>query len=72
MAYFDGYLGKFKAANYWPFMKWDIIELFALNLKIIRFKGSLHRFEYRNFCVNVYTCCISVVRPLIDVNLVFN
>jgi len=25
-------------------------------------KGSLHRFEYRNFCVNVYTC-ISIVRP---------
>jgi len=24
-------------------------------------KGSLHRFGYRNFCVNVYSC-ISVVR----------
>jgi len=35
------------------------------------FKGSLHRYEYRNFCVNVYTC-ISVVRPLIDVNLGLN
>jgi len=31
-------------------------------------KGSLHRFEYGDFCVNVYTC-ISVVRPFIDVNL---
>jgi len=34
-------------------------------------KGSLHRFRYMNFCVNVYTC-ISVVRPLIDVNLNLN
>jgi len=37
----------------------------------VRFKGSLHRFEYRNFCVNVYTC-ISVVRPLIHENLGLN
>jgi len=36
-----------------------------------RIKGSLHRFGYRNFCVNVYTC-ISVVRLLIDVNLGLN
>jgi len=46
----------------------------ALLLNIIIyfiFKGSLHRFGYRNFCVNVYTC-ISVVRPLIDVNLGLN
>jgi len=34
-------------------------------------KGSLHRFGYRNFCVNVYTC-ISVVKPSIDVNLGLN
>jgi len=36
-----------------------------------KFKGRLHRFEYRNFCVNVYTC-ISVFRLLIDVNLGLN
>jgi len=24
-------MGKFKTANYWPFMKWDIIGLSALN-----------------------------------------
>jgi len=40
------------------FLKPDMSEL----------KGSLHRFEYRNFCVNVYTC-ISFVTPLIHVNL---
>jgi len=27
-----------KTANYWPFLKWDIIGLCALNLKIIIFK----------------------------------
>jgi len=38
---------------------------------VYAFKGRLHRFDYRSFCVNVYTC-ISVVRPLIDVNLGLN
>jgi len=31
-------MGKIKTANYWPCMKWKIIGLSALNLKIIRFK----------------------------------
>jgi len=45
--------------------------LFSFNLSERDFKGSLHRFVYRNFCVKVHTC-ISVVRPLIDVNLGLN
>jgi len=31
-------MGKLKTANYWPYMKWNIIGLFALNLKIIIFQ----------------------------------
>jgi len=29
---------KLKTANYWPFLKWDIIGMSAINFKIIRFE----------------------------------
>jgi len=66
------YYGEFESNQ--PAFKITITPAYlyhTIGIVGIDIKGSLHRCEYWNFCVNVYTC-ISVVRPLIHKNLGLN